>query len=685
MNASRNNIYIVIGFFSYVLACLLQLTGFEQTWYPNLFTAIAFLASFWHFNTHELASTDGTMHLFFSSAARKVVYILPFFAFTLVKLTFDFDPNSLLLKILSLIQIYAVLIFFLYCLACYKKLIFERKDHKIIQIWSSYAIFLMIAACLHIKIPSQLYFLKSAIFITGCMFMPFLLLRLSWIALLKRKEKILAIGFLVSLTLITLAWIQTIITVQVPNFILSSPDGSFVGFLINNTFISLIIILVLSYSFLGLLALLFNFPMWSFMEEQYAELLSYQEISDAIRNKESTEQIFHKLFQVCLKNTLSHSGWLVLNRSGEGQEYYMSKISSSYIGNINVKINFKELIKIEPKRGYYYFPNLLKRGVFDTKDEQFKSLLILPIFTQKKQLRGAICLVKSFVDGFDDYFINLTKGYINQAKLAFENAQLLSEAVEAARYKEELDIARNVQKELLPKNFPNLEHCEIAAFSESAKEIGGDYYDYNRIDDFQLAVIIGDVSGKGASAAFHMAQMKGIFQALMQLCLPADNFLFMANHAITYCLQKNQFITVAYTFFDFSQNIITYSRAGHCPLLYYSAADKKVSYLQGEGVGLGIIRNNRYANFVKAHNIPLQVNDVFVLYTDGLVEGRKNNTIEQYGYERLKWCFEQNYHRSAKEIKQAICKDFQDFTQTENYMDDTSLVVIKIINLDEPI
>mgnify|MGYP000471382494 CR=1 FL=1 len=337
------------------------------------------------------------------------------------------------------------------------------------------------------------------------------------------------------------------------------------------------------------------------------------------------------------------------------------------------------MISVEPPNGYYYFNNLDDLQALDAPSMSFKSLLIFPIFTKNQQLDGIICLVKSFADGFDEYMITLVKGYVNQAKLAFENARLVEETIKTARYKEELGIARKVQQALFPKEFPATQYCEIAAFNSPAKEVGGDYYDYNKVDDLRLALVLGDVSGKGTSAAFHMAQMKGIFQSLMQLCLPADSFLMMANQAVSNCLERSRFISLVYILLDFGFDTLSYSRAGHCPMLFYSAKTEQVTYFSGKGLGLGIIRNNSYANHIDIQEIKIQKNDVIVLYTDGLVEGRKNDSAdEQYGYERLKHCLRANCRKSAQKIKQAICDDFYEFSKNSTYKDDTTLLVIKI-------
>jgi sigma-B regulation protein RsbU (phosphoserine phosphatase) len=135
---------------------------------------------------------------------------------------------------------------------------------------------------------------------------------------------------------------------------------------------------------------------------------------------------------------------------------------------------------------------------------------------------------------------------------------------------------------------------------------------------------------------------------------------------------------------NFETNQLTYARAGHNPILYYRANDKEANYIEGEGLGLGIIRNRSYAKFIGVTNLRLRQDDVIVLYTDGLVEGRKNESAEeQYGYENLKNCVVQHAHLNAQEITQAIYQDFAQFTVNGDFKDDTSIMVIKIKQLTQ--
>ncbi|MGB0931240.1 MAG: GAF domain-containing SpoIIE family protein phosphatase [Chitinophagales bacterium] len=579
-------------------------------------------------------------------------------------------------KAMDLVVIGAAFVYFLVSIMLYRKLIFHRRDNMVIRQWGLFMIILMIAAIAmieHLHLPEIVW---KVIFVAGFLVFFPLVFRIKWIADLKMRVKWLSVFFLLTINLISLAVIQKMMGMG------TIAEGIISPFYCN-PFLLLLSGSATAYGVLSMLALLFNLPISSVIEEQNTEIRSYQEMSQALQNKESEEKIFERLFNICFQNTQSNAGWLMLQNENIPQTVHTSNIYQEQIELINAKIGFYDLLQVSSnEKPYHYFPDLIKAKVFTDKQSLFQSLIIFPIFDKNEQLLATISLIKPFAEGFDEYMINMVRGYIDQSKLAFENIQLLQETIESARYKEELQIAQKVQADLMPQKFPESEYFEIGVFHESAKEVGGDYYDYNQRKKDQLAIVIGDVSGKGTSAAFHMAQMKGIFQSLIQVSITANHFLTMANRAISNCLEKKRFITLFYIMLNFDERKFQYSRAGHCPMLYFDINTQRVDYLEGDGMGLGIIRNDSYRNFIEVKERILNEGDVLVLYTDGLVEGRSSNENEQYGYHRLKKCLEVNSERSAEGIKNAIVEDFKGFTDSELHKDDTAILVLKIKSLD---
>ncbi|WP_133271726.1 PP2C family protein-serine/threonine phosphatase [Hymenobacter radiodurans] len=202
----------------------------------------------------------------------------------------------------------------------------------------------------------------------------------------------------------------------------------------------------------------------------------------------------------------------------------------------------------------------------------------------------------------------------------------------------------------------------------------------------RLAILIGDVSGKGITAAFHMAQMKGIFHALMQENPLARNerekfpvpskFMAMANKALVHCLEKSSFITASLYIIDYENRGFVFARAGHCHTLYYHSIKEEVSYFRTTGLGLGIIRQDSYEKHIKNQFYDYNPGDVMVIYTDGIVEARGANK-EEYGEDRLQQMLERTYYLEAEEIKNMILEDLAEFSRGQPIHDDQTLLVIK--------
>jgi len=584
------------------------------------------------------------------------------------------DQPIFFIKVVKLIGIYAFLYYALYTLLQYKRLSEINENISIRYYWRILFVILSLSCFIyfiHHQLPISFY-----IVIYGITFIFFLGLafRVKWIAFIPYRLKWLSILFLSVLVLILLGIAQNLFFYDLPLFI-HQPYYLNVFFILLLGFLSL-------YTTMSLISLIFNLPIASVTEQRNQEMQSLRVINEFINDQDDNETAFQFLFKKCLIDTASQSGWLIIGSFDENNKdqafleriYHDEHIDKEEIADYLVGIGFHDLIKENDSE--YYFPQLKELEFFD-KNTNFQSLLLLPVFFNGK-LQASIFLVKSIQYGFDNYQIQLAQSYINQAQLTFENDALLKANVESDRVKQELSIARRIQKGLIPTDFPVNETFEMAGFSESAFEVGGDYLDFLELDSNRLAVIVADVSGSGTSAAFYMAHLKGIFQSLVQINLPVDMFLEFANEAISKCLERTAFVTVTYCIFDFENQVLTYSRAGHTPLLYYSVELDMSYYLEDEGMGLGIVRNSSYSKYIKAYQQSFVPGDVFVFFTDGIIEARSPKTGKAYGTERLLNSLQSHADTDAETIKKIILKKYRRFTAANAGKDDRSLIVVKI-------
>lgn len=301
--------------------------------------------------------------------------------------------------------------------------------------------------------------------------------------------------------------------------------------------------------------------------------------------------------------------------------------------------------------------------------------MAFPVHVKGEKI-GTLALLKELPDGFNKEMTQIVSAFANQAGISIENFRLLKEAIQNERYKEELKIAKTVQKSLLPNKLEAGQDFEIAAFSESADEVGGDYYDTLRITEHQVGLIIADVSGKGTTAAFHMSQMKGIFHSLAQQSLDPKDFMIRANQALRYCLERGSFISATYFVLDNKERKIHYSRAGHCPVLFYHADTRTAEYLVDKGAALGMVKGKDYCNYVEARCIDYKPGDVMVLFTDGITEA-KDQKGEEFGLDLLRETMTEVVSKTPKEMQEHLIRKLYTYTGTEEIDDDYTTMIVK--------
>ena len=303
------------------------------------------------------------------------------------------------------------------------------------------------------------------------------------------------------------------------------------------------------------------------------------------------------------------------------------------------------------------------------------SLLGIPLISNE-QVMGILFAVKNNEYGFlaDDQAL-LTM-FANNATVAIENARLVKTSLEREQYEQELKVAHEAQKKLLPGKMPEIKTLEIDAACITANEVGGDYYDFFQYDKSKLGVIIGDVSGKGAEAAFYMAEAKGVIESLGNIYSSPKELLIKANNILFNTLDNKTFISALYGIFDLRKKTFTFSRAGHCPLLYWSKTDNEVYLIEPPGLALGLDFGENFKAILKEEKITYKPDDIFVFITDGVTEAR-NSEQEEFEEQRLSDIVFDNYEENATAIKNAILEKIENFVGNGKQHDDLTMVVIK--------
>ena len=259
--------------------------------------------------------------------------------------------------------------------------------------------------------------------------------------------------------------------------------------------------------------------------------------------------------------------------------------------------------------------------------------------------------------------------------------QLLAEMAEKKRLEEELRIAREIQMSLLPQGQIRIPGLQMTANCTPAREVGGDYYDFLPLDEHRTGILIADVSGKGTSAALYMAELKGLMLSLSQIHRSPLALMLAANKIIAANLDSRSFITMTYAVLDLEAHTMTYSRAGHTPLIHLPArgGDRRARFLVPSGMVLGLKVDNgeKFAAVLEEATIPLEPGDLFVLFTDGITEAMDANE-ELFGEERLGALIEEHADLPFEELRERILREVRAFAGEPGPHDDMTLILLRV-------
>ena len=432
---------------------------------------------------------------------------------------------------------------------------------------------------------------------------------------------------------------------------------------------------IITYCASSILVILFNLPISSAFERKFNETMNFQQLNNMVQTGGREQEIYPILLERSISIVMADAAWLDI--------YDDKNIDRTVLTNHIDKSDIR-FIKVLLERRI----NLSKTNVLNLKSVQdervkafvaqkpYKSLLYIPL-SYGYEIIGELVLVRGLFDGFDKQLIDSVKTYADQAVSSIINSRLVHEAVENQRYQEEKKIAQDVKAQLIQEKFPSCNGFEIAALTKSSGDVGGDYFDFAELGENLYALAIADVSGSGITAAFNMAQLRGIFKTLVLLSkeTPTD-FIADANRALSNSLAKTSFITLSLFFINTESKKVRYVRAGHCPSILFKEKTKKIEYLNDKGLGLGILRTDEYKNYISEGSFSYDGDDTLVLFTDGLIELR-NKEKEEFGYDNFSNVISENVDLSPKELIDEVFKSVIKYQGHDQFLDDLSCLVVR--------
>jgi phosphoserine phosphatase RsbU/P len=260
------------------------------------------------------------------------------------------------------------------------------------------------------------------------------------------------------------------------------------------------------------------------------------------------------------------------------------------------------------------------------------------------------------------------------AIISLENARLFQEAIEKQKMEDELKIAREIQKGLLPGRLPSVPGFDIAAANFSSKQVGGDYYDVIPLDDRRYIIAIGDVSGKGTPAALLMANLQAAIRALVPLEPSLKDLTSRVNALMCQNTGGNKFVTFFWGIVDHHSRVLTYVNAGHNhPFLLHR--DGTMDRLECGGMILGVIEQPPP---YEEGRVKLAAGDLLVLFTDGVSEAMNMRT-EEYGEDRLEEVIRANRDIAGEEVIIKIHDDVIAHAAGAPQSDDITMMVLRVL------
>lgn len=321
----------------------------------------------------------------------------------------------------------------------------------------------------------------------------------------------------------------------------------------------------------------------------------------------------------------------------------------------------------EDKRLPYYEGEIL----------QIHTFLAVPLIFREQKL-GVLALANRKDDRpFNEEDLSFLSSIASQAAFAIFNARLHGIMTEKERMDRDLEIAREIQQILLPADPPKIEGLDVFALNVPALEVGGDYYDFIKIDDENYGFAIADVSGKGVSGALIMAMCRSALRSKgLGNPYPAQ-VLSQVNRVIHPDMREDMFIGMDYGVLNTKTHQFAFCRAGHEPLIVHRNNPRRIEILAPRGMALGIDSGTVFDSALQEQHMILEKGDILVFYTDGITEAL-DESGKEFDRDQLVEAIESCADQSAEQIAKNIEERVRRFIGNRAQNDDITLLVVRV-------
>jgi sigma-B regulation protein RsbU (phosphoserine phosphatase) len=317
-------------------------------------------------------------------------------------------------------------------------------------------------------------------------------------------------------------------------------------------------------------------------------------------------------------------------------------------------------------------PDVRNDPMYFNARSETRSEMVAPIISNEEVI-GVFDLESDDLDAYSEDDLEVLLMLSSQVAIIIEKVMLHEQLVEKKRLEGQLEVARQVQLELLPANDPVLPGFEISAYNFPTEEVSGDYYDWVRIYEDQIGIVIADVAGKGVPAAILMSFLRASLRAASHIGYSPHISMSKVNYLLWESIERNQFVTAFYGLLDATNRTLVYANAGHNPPLLIDASGA-VRFIEQGGLPLGMFRDTRYYEYY----LTFEPGQTLVLYTDGATEAF-NRDEEEFGRDRLVASVRAASQLSARQLIEVVHRDVLHWTDGRGAHDDVTFFVVKAL------
>lgn len=597
-----------------------------------------------------------------------IVFFIITFSDVLMTGLFDnvnekFKSPTIVYTVVTLFYVLLFIGFFAYLLAAFRELFFLRRGKRL-QLYFFTMLGFFVLTSLATFLPDDMDYVRKTFYIISSFLILVNSVRISWIAFISKREKITLLLLSIALAVLFVVNLSNHGDPNIHQQMMAGFSESF------HQFASLMFLYGAIYFGILFFTTLFHIPTAEAYDRKAKEVSSLQFFSKLITEVLDFNDLANTVTDISIQVSSADAAWIIWTESDEFQ----------ILANKNIALVDAEMItrSFTSTTEYNKINETIIYGLTDSflkseLSENFSSLVISPVRTHNK-LNGFLVAAKKnelifyeedkrAIDTFSDY-----------ASVAIENSRLLEASIEKERLQKELDVAREIQKKILPSRDPQFKKLAVSSVFIPAYEVGGDYYDFFEIEDDKLGFVIADVSGKGISAAFIMAEIKGIFKSLSRTIGSPKAILIKSNQILRETLDRKTFVSAAYGIIDMKNNSVKIARAGHCPVLLIR--DGIADNLRPKGMGLGLSSSNLFDITLEEFSLELKDDDLLVLYTDGITES-KNKQLDEFGEEQFSKILVENANKHVDDISREVIEQVSNFSKDFSQYDDITLVIFK--------